>query len=268
MRPPSLQFLRAFRVTEFCPAPCAAPRATCSPPKCSPAVAGSPSKFTLHKTRPLRSFSSATIHRSSQTPKTSDRGPPSKEDTQTDFGSMNVLGNTPAPTTAIDACLSDGFHFDSGLKIGGGSGCLLVGGEAFSWRPWDAGGGPRGSRKGRMINKKGQWDIENEAWGTLDLVWPKPGRRSCLAPLILLARASNFGNRSANITITDLLILGLGPHVHPISPETRDYINSLGIRVDIQDTRNAAAQFNLLATERGVGEVAAALIPIGWKEPR
>lgn len=66
---------------------------------------------------------------------------------------------------------------------------------------------------------------------------------------------------------TDLLILGLGTSMHPISPETRKYINSLGIRIEVQDTRNAAAQFNLLATERGVGDVAAALIPIGWKEP-
>jgi NADH dehydrogenase [ubiquinone] 1 alpha subcomplex assembly factor 3 len=52
----------------------------------------------------------------------------------------------------------------------------------------------------------------------------------------------------------------------PISPKTRGYINSLGIRVDIQDTRNAAAQFNLLATERGVGSVAAALVPLGFKD--
>jgi hypothetical protein len=34
----------------------------------------------------------------------------------------------------------------------------------------------------------------------------------------------------------------------------------------VLDTRNAAAQFNMLATERGVSEVAAALIPIGWQE--
>jgi NADH dehydrogenase [ubiquinone] 1 alpha subcomplex assembly factor 3 len=54
--------------------------------------------------------------------------------------------------------------------------------------------------------------------------------------------------------------------MRPISPKTRQYINSLGIRIDIQDTRNAAAQFNLLATERGVGSVAAALIPIGFQE--
>ena len=62
-----------------------------------------------------------------------------------------------------------------------------------------------------------------------------------------------------------MLILGLGASIYPIAPEVRRYINSLGITVDVQDTRNAAAQFNLLATERGVGSIAAALIPIGWR---
>jgi NADH dehydrogenase [ubiquinone] 1 alpha subcomplex assembly factor 3 len=38
------------------------------------------------------------------------------------------------------------------------------------------------------------------------------------------------------------------------------------MRLDVLDTRNAASQFNLLATERGINNVAAALIPIGWKE--
>lgn len=76
------------------------------------------------------------------------------------------------------------------------------------------------------------------AFGVLGAVWPRP----------------------------DLLILGLGPENRPLSPATRKHIASLGIRVEVLDTRNAANQFNLLATERGVDEVAAALIPIGWKE--
>ncbi|KAL8835835.1 MAG: hypothetical protein Q9170_003158 [Blastenia crenularia] len=177
----------------------------------------------------------------SNPPATSNRGPASDEDTQTDFSAMNVLGNTPAPTTSIDACLSHGFHLDNGVKIGGGSGCLLIGGEAFGWKPWEADSSTNDSRgRKSMLNTKGQWDVGQKAWGLLEIVWPKP----------------------------DLLILGVGPHMLPISLETRRYINSLGIRVDVQDTRNAAAQFNLLATERGVDEVAAALIPIGWKEPR
>ena len=64
----------------------------------------------------------------------------------------------------------------------------------------------------------------------------------------------------------DLLILGTGPRIAPVSPSTRKAINDLGIRLEVQDTRNAAAQFNLLATERGVQQVAAALIPTGWRE--
>jgi hypothetical protein len=40
----------------------------------------------------------------------------------------------------------------------------------------------------------------------------------------------------------------------------------MGLRVEVLDTRNAASQFNLLATERGVSVIAAALIPIGWQE--
>ena len=52
----------------------------------------------------------------------------------------------------------------------------------------------------------------------------------------------------------------------PLSPKTRNDLTELGVRVEIQDTRNAAAQFNLLATERGLQQVAAAFVPIGWKE--
>ncbi len=61
-------------------------------------------------------------------------------------------------------------------------------------------------------------------------------------------------------------MLGLGPEIRPLSPETKRHIGSLGMRVEVLDTRNAASQFNLLATERGVANVAAALIPIGWTE--
>lgn len=113
---------------------------------------------------------------------------------------------------------------------------LLVAGEAFAWRPWES---PVPSGKAlSLVNEKGQWEVGDEAWGVLGLVWPKP----------------------------DLLILGLGKDMRPISPRTRQFINSLGIRVDISDTRNAAAQFNLLATERGMQTVAAALIPMGFRE--
>lgn len=55
--------------------------------------------------------------------------------------------------------------------------------------------------------------------------------------------------------MVDLLVLGLEPNTYPLFPQTRKHINVLGIQVEIQDTRNAAAQFNLLATERGMSKV-------------
>ncbi|KZF24463.1 hypothetical protein L228DRAFT_281533 [Xylona heveae TC161] len=191
----------------------------------------------MQQRRPYHDTTS--LARTSPKPRSTYRGPQSQEDTQTDFARLDVLAGTNAPATAIDACLDDGFHLSSGLKITGGSGCMLVAGEAFVWRPWEANDGTDGERRGSLINRKGQWHASKSAWGILDLIWPKP----------------------------DLLILGLGATMRPITPETKSFIQSLGIRVEIQDTRNAAAQFNLLATERGVGNVAAALIPLGWKEP-
>lgn len=185
-------------------------------------------------------------------PKSKDRGPKSQEETQTDFGAMNVLGGMPPPTTGVDTCMEDGFALNSGLKVSG-SGVLLVAGEAFKWRPWLREGRKEGtigsggvgddnkgvkSMGGKLQNPKGQWEVDAAAWGILDLAWPKP----------------------------DLLVLGTGPKMLPISPETRKHINQLGVRIEVLDTRNAAAQFNLLATERGIQQVAAALIPIGWKE--
>jgi hypothetical protein len=133
-----------------------------------------------------------------------------------------------------------------------GSGVLLLGGEVYKWRPWlqpgrkegAIAGGSKGddAMTGKLRNVKGQWEpaVEARPWGLLELVWPKP----------------------------DLLIIGTGPSIIPISPATRRFINDLGIRIEVLDTRNAASQYNLLATERGIQQVAAALIPVGWKEGR
>ncbi|KEY69004.1 hypothetical protein S7711_03310 [Stachybotrys chartarum IBT 7711] len=150
----------------------------------------------------------------------------------TDFSQLDVLGNTPAPSTSVDVCMSDGFGLNSGITISDGDGALLVSGEAFKWRPWEA----KGSKE--LANKKGQFDLPAEAFGLFEVLWPRP----------------------------DLLIIGVGKSNMPLSPQTRQHIAKLGLRVEVLDTRNAAAQFNLLATERGVSEVAAALIPIGWEE--
>ena len=146
----------------------------------------------LHgRTRTLSTSSRLSFPPSSP-PKSKDRGPASKEDTQTDFNAMNILSNTPAPTTGIDVCQSDGFALNSGLKVIG-SGVMLIAGEAFSWSPWiragrkegTIGGGGMaddnkgvGSVGGKLLNARGQFDVDAHAWGVLSLVWPKPGMSS------------------------------------------------------------------------------------------
>lgn len=189
-----------------------------------------------------------------------DRGPRSEEDTQTDFGALNVLGNTPNPSTSVDICITDGFVLDSGLRVEDGDGVILTSSEAFVWRPWmssstvaEAGTGGvvhglsfrhKGRKQsdveltGGVVNKLGQFEIPEAGWGLFKLLWPKP----------------------------DLLIIGTGPTIRPLAPSTRSFLQTLGMRIEVLDTRNAASQFNLLATERGVNEIAAALVPIGFGE--
>ena len=174
----SNQMLRLRRTIDCFPPRCAAPRRSLIPT--SAVSLGFPKPHDQYLQRAQLS-SVAALCQSAPVSRSTNRGPVSKEDTQTDFGSLNVLGNTPPPTTSIDACLADGFHLDNGLKIGGGSGCLLVAGEAFSWRPWEVSGKAGGSDKRAMLNTKGQWAVEKGAWGILDLVWPKPGMASFLS---------------------------------------------------------------------------------------
>ena len=123
--------------------------------------------------RPMRMIPRAHSHK----PTSHDRGPQSKEETQTDFAALDVLGNIPAPTTAVDACLDSGFHLNSGVRISGGDALLLVGGEAFSWRPWKSfeGAANEQAAKAAMINAKGQFELHEQAWGLLSVVWPRPG---------------------------------------------------------------------------------------------
>ncbi|KAK7514020.1 uncharacterized protein IWZ02DRAFT_411377 [Phyllosticta citriasiana] len=219
----------------------------------------SPTLRTTRSTRPPSNSETSGGSSSSSSIKkgTADRGPASKEPTQTDFGALDVLASMPPPTTAIDATLPDGFSLNSGIEVAG-AGVLLYGGEAFRWRPWvreqeeddehdgihdskkeSGGSGSGNGGRGSLRDVSGLlWECGRRAWGVLDVAWPKP----------------------------DLLIIGTGATIVPISPTTRRHINDLGIRLEVADTRNAASQFNLLATERGVNQVAAALVPVGWKE--
>lgn len=179
MHSPSPQLLRVLRASlSTAPRPLANASRL---PRTIPSLHASPCSTPLLSTRrtasssvrPTRMIPRAHSHK----PTSHDRGPESQEDTQTDFASLDVLGNMPAPTTAIDTTLDTGFHLNSGLKITGGDGLLLVGGEAFSWRPWKAVEGATDDRvaKAAMINSKGQFEVDESVWGLLSVVWPRPG---------------------------------------------------------------------------------------------
>lgn len=58
----------------------------------------------------------------------------------------------------------------------------------------------------------------------------------------------------------DLFIIGLGQKSRLLSQLNSEFLNSLGIRVDVSDTRGAVRNFDLLATERP-NQVAAILLP-------
>lgn len=139
----------------------------------------------------LRNLNTTAHSQRSHPPRSHDRGPPSAEETQTDFHKLDVLANMPAPTTAIDATFDDGFSLNSGLHVSN-AGVLLVAGDAFKWRPWirdeaaaaDSGveGGTKkvagGSSKGTLRDQRGMWECDQSAWGALEVVWPKPGEFS------------------------------------------------------------------------------------------
>lgn len=200
MRPPSPQLLRALRssisaTSQACRSLSSSSRSL--PANLSPLY---PSNSTLFRhslsaslTPPPCRFNSGHIRPSRIVPRahprkppaSRDRGPRSSEETRTDLAALNVLGDIPAPASAIDACLDDGFHLSNGTKVTGGDGVLLVGGEAFAWRPWEAfsnnkdrgGEGGISDLKGMMVNAKGQWAVDEQVWGLLGLIWPRPGKR-------------------------------------------------------------------------------------------
>lgn len=123
-----------------------------------------------HQHQLIRSFTPATLLRTPRSPPPSNDQGSVSDDARTEISSLDVLANAPPPTTAVESCLSDGFFLGNGLRIGGGSGCLLVGGEAFEWRPWQV-----ATQQRPMVNAKGQWDVDKEVWALLEVVWPRPG---------------------------------------------------------------------------------------------
>ncbi|KAK0670646.1 hypothetical protein QBC41DRAFT_317461 [Cercophora samala] len=153
-----------------------------------------PSLTFFQPTAPRTSLASSVAPFSSS--RTLRKGPPLAHNNEpvptssptTDFSSLDVLGNTPVPSTSIDVCHHDGFSLNSGVQITHGSGALLVGGEAFEWKPWAS---KDGGRK-KMINSKWQWEIDPESLGVLRVIWPRPGTQSFFFLFFFLLRGFFF----------------------------------------------------------------------------
>ncbi|XP_020081568.1 NADH dehydrogenase [ubiquinone] 1 alpha subcomplex assembly factor 3-like [Ananas comosus] len=61
--------------------------------------------------------------------------------------------------------------------------------------------------------------------------------------------------------VPEILILGCGRNVEPVSPALRRFIRSTGMKLEAIDSRNAASTYNILNEEGR--PVAAALLPYG-----
>ncbi|XP_073101736.1 uncharacterized protein [Elaeis guineensis] len=61
--------------------------------------------------------------------------------------------------------------------------------------------------------------------------------------------------------VPEILILGCGRHIEPVSSELRRFIRSTGMKLEAIDSRNAASTYNILNEEGR--PVAAALVPHG-----
>jgi NADH dehydrogenase [ubiquinone] 1 alpha subcomplex assembly factor 3 len=59
----------------------------------------------------------------------------------------------------------------------------------------------------------------------------------------------------------ELLIVGCGRYNHPLNPQVRQFVKSIGMKLETVDSRNAASTYNILNEEGRI--VAAALLPYG-----
>ncbi|BEI81086.1 hypothetical protein CcaverHIS002_0202460 [Cutaneotrichosporon cavernicola] len=128
--------------------------------------------------------------------------------------------NPPLSVSKLDA---RGFHLSDGLLVPGG--LVFVDGRALLWDV-----DPPGDSKGGMAAAWAGWSAER--FEVFERVVPRP----------------------------EILLFGTGARVLPPPREVRDYISSLGIQLDVMDSRNAASTYNLLFEEGRT--VSAALCPL------
>lgn len=84
------------------------------------------------------------------------------------LSSLDVLGSIPAPPSAVEATYIDGFLLNNGVRVH--DGVMLLNNEVFRWQP-----ALKGGLEENKAKAGGMLELVEEAWGLLDVVYPKPG---------------------------------------------------------------------------------------------
>lgn len=126
----------------------------------------------------------------------------------------NILAGGPAPLTQVKTVSPEGIHLQDGRIIP--SSCIFLDGKVFLWDVpqtlWDG------------------WT--NERFQVFDVVVPKPG--ACCS--LYFGCCSVSAVLFLSVFIAEILLLGTGKRLIPPPPSIRQYLNSIGIQIDIMDT--------------------------------
>ncbi|BGP45344.1 hypothetical protein JCM10450v2_001162 [Rhodotorula kratochvilovae] len=147
------------------------------------------------------------------------------------MGLVNIIYSTPNDPVAVTSLTpSAGFTLSDGMVVP--APILLIDGHCFLWdvqHPTQEGKDPMGSKwDGWIVDKVRIFEALN----------PRP----------------------------EILFVGTGTSTQFAPPAFKKYLNSLGIQVDVLDSRNAASTYNLLQEEGR--RVAAALYPVSHLSAR
>lgn len=97
--------------------------------------------------------------------------PPDIEKGTTTWGNLDLFAGVAAPVYAVQSVLDEGFAFSSGVTVEDGSGVFLWQNQCFKWRPAE-----RSSEVEAGALKTGVLELENDVWGMLDVLHPRPGK--------------------------------------------------------------------------------------------
>jgi NADH dehydrogenase [ubiquinone] 1 alpha subcomplex assembly factor 3 len=136
----------------------------------------------------------------------------------------NILAGGPAPPVVVESLTSEGLKLADGLKIPGA--CIFLEGEVLLWDV------PSPDTWAKMKPEEVQ-----ERFQVFEVVVPKPGSPTTYT--------LNLKQDCYQRIYTEILILGTGKSLALPPPKLREYLNQLGIQLDVMDTVSCSSLFSL-----------------------